>query len=185
MSSTGTGASQINVPVSSQISLDSRNRNNNVDPNSAGNGKYFTIFILNKSVYVSRNLQIDYFNNIHIGFYSSEQHHFPSNSSATLGTGSKDHAPTTSRRGMIGGSIKSLPSQDSIGTSSSICGDNVSITSSTRRTSGSFNSASRQRYNQHLGARHATKSSNNTLTSKTGGASETKRSSISSAQSQG
>ena len=52
MSSTGTGASQINVPVSSEISLDSRNRNNNVDPNSAGNGKYFTIFVLNKSVYV-------------------------------------------------------------------------------------------------------------------------------------
>ena len=52
MSSTGTGASQINVPVSSEISLDSRNRNNNVDPTSTGNGKYFTIFVLNKSVYV-------------------------------------------------------------------------------------------------------------------------------------
>ena len=133
---------------------------------------------------MAKNQQIDYINNIQIGLFL-EQHHFPSNSSATLGTGSKDHAPTTSRCGMIGGSIKSLPSQDSIGTSSSICGDNVSITSSTRRTSGSFNSASRQRYNQHLGARHVTKSSNNALTSKTGGASETKRSSISSAQSQG
>ena len=39
MSSTGTGASQIDVPVSSEISLDSRNRNNNVDANSTGNGK--------------------------------------------------------------------------------------------------------------------------------------------------
>ena len=86
---------------------------------------------------------------------------------------------------MTGGSIRSLPSQDSIGTSSSICGDNISITSSARRTSGSFNSASRQRYNQHLASRHVAKSSNNGLSSKTGGASETKRSSISSAQSQG
>ena len=86
---------------------------------------------------------------------------------------------------MTGGSLISLPSQDSIGTSSSICGDNVSITSSTRRTSGSFNSASRQRYNHQLGSRHVSKSSNNALTSKTGDASGTKRSSISSAQSQG
>ena len=39
MSSTGTGASQIDVPVSSEISLDYRNRNNNVDANSTGNGK--------------------------------------------------------------------------------------------------------------------------------------------------
>ena len=79
----------------------------------------------------------------------------------------------------------SLKSQDSIGTSSSICGDNISITSSTRRTSGSFTSASR-RNNQHLGTgHHVSKSPGNIITGKTVGETETKRSSISSAQSQG
>ena len=79
----------------------------------------------------------------------------------------------------------SLKSQDSIGTSSSICGDNVSITSSTRRTSGSYASASR-RNNQHLGiGHHVAKSSSNVITGKTIGERGTKTSSISSAQSQG
>ena len=40
MSSTRTSVSQINAPVSSDVSSDSRTRTNNVEPDLAGNGMY-------------------------------------------------------------------------------------------------------------------------------------------------
>ena len=40
MSSTRTSASQINAPVSSDVSSDSRTRTNNVEPDLTGNGMY-------------------------------------------------------------------------------------------------------------------------------------------------
>ena len=43
MSSTGTSASHINVPVSSDTVSDSTNRNNNVDPTTTERGKKYTI----------------------------------------------------------------------------------------------------------------------------------------------
>ena len=96
----------------------------------------------------------------------------------------KENDPSTSK-GMTGGSLMSLKSQDSIGTSSSICGDNVSITSSNRRTSGSFVSASR-RYCRNLEpSQHVVNSPTSTISTKTIEGRETKRSSISSSQSQG
>ena len=94
---------------------------------------------------------------------------------------------------MTSGSLMSLKSQDSIGTSSSICGDNVSVTSSTRRTSGSFTSAQRRNHlrqlaaNEHQCVKH---SISNTLTGRANEDRETissfgKRGSISSNQSHG
>ena len=87
----------------------------------------------------------------------------------------------------------SLKSQDSIGTSSSICGDNVSVTSSTRRTSGSFTSAQRRNHQRQLAANDQQRvkhSISNTLTGRTNEDRETipsfgKRGSISSNQSHG
>ena len=94
---------------------------------------------------------------------------------------------------MTSGSLMSLKSQDSIGTSSSICGDNISVTSSTRRTSGSLTSAQRRNYlrQQAANGHHRVKHSiSNTLTGRTNEDRETissfgKRGSISSNQSYG
>ena len=106
-------------------------------------------------------------------------------SSTNSGGGNRD-VDQASSRGKTRGSLMSLKSQDSIGTSSSICGDNISITSSTRRTSGSLTSSAR-RINQQLGGTsyHVASSSANTATAKVPGASGSKRSSLSSVQSQG
>ena len=107
-------------------------------------------------------------------------------SSTNSGGGNRD-VDQASSRGKTRGSLMSLKSQDSIGTSSSICGDNISITSSTRRTSGSLTSTAR-RINQQLGGTshgHVASSSANPATAKVSGASSSKRSSLSSVQSQG
>ena len=76
----------------------------------------------------------------------------------------------------------SLKSQDSIGTSGSICGDNISIASSNRRTSGSIASSSKAP-NQHLSAsHHVSISSANGSTGQKVGEKGSKRGSLSSSQ---
>ena len=123
-------------------------------------------------------------------FYRLDQAN--SSSALRLGSANIDSTPSTSR-GMTSGSLMSLKSQDSIGTSSSICGDNVSVTSSTRRTSGSFTSAQRRNHQRQLAANDQQRfkhSIRNTLTGRTNEDRETissfgKRGSISSNQSHG
>ena len=116
------------------------------------------------------------------------------NLSSALRVGSTNIDSTASTsRGMTSGSLMSLKSQDSIGTSSSICGDNVSVTSSTRRTSGSLTSAQRRNHLRQQAAndhQHVKPSISNTLTGRTNEDRETissfgKRGSISSNQSHG
>ena len=164
---------------------------NQIPPNNtpAENGKMANIIrpsLPNIFYYFSKHNSLHSF----VIFYRLDQAN--SSSALRLGSANIDSTPSTSR-GMTSGSLMSLKSQDSIGTSSSICGDNVSVTSSTRRTSGSFTSAQRRNHQRQLAANDQQRvkhSISNTLTGRTNEDRETissfgKRGSISSNQSHG
>ena len=164
---------------------------NQIPPNNTPpeNGKMANIIRLslpNIFYYFSKHNSLHSF----VIFYRLDQAN--SSSALRLGSANIDSTPSTSR-GMTSGSLMSLKSQDSIGTSSSICGDNVSVTSSTRRTSGSFTSAQRRNHQRQLAANDQQRvkhSISNTLTGRTNEDRETissfgKRGSISSNQSHG